>query len=187
MTSTMRPAQAALAAALREHAIQEGEFTLSAGGTSNWYLDGRQVTFRGDCIEIVGDAIVEALAQADPVPDFEAVGGLAVGAVPVALAVALTTGKRSFAVRKEAKGHGVAGRIAGPLAPTDRVLVVEDTATTGASLLAAVDAIVEFGAKVVAASLLLDRGGRLGPELEARGVPYVPVLVSPDLGYPFGS
>jgi orotate phosphoribosyltransferase len=183
----VRPAQAALAAALREHAIEEGEFTLSAGGTSNWYLDGRQVTFRGDCIEIVGDAIVEALAEVEGGLEFDAVGGLAVGAVPVGLAVALATGKRSFAVRKEAKGHGVGGRIAGPLDPGDRVLVVEDTATTGASLLAAVDAITEFGCEVVAATLLLDRGGRLGPALEARGVQYVPVLVAPDLGYEFGS
>ena len=101
----MRPAQAALAAALREHAIEEGEFTLSSGGTSNWYLDGRQVTFRGDCVEIVGESIVEALDGIE----FDAVGGLAVGAVPVALAVAFVTGTRSFAVRKEPKGHGSAG------------------------------------------------------------------------------
>jgi orotate phosphoribosyltransferase len=180
---TMRPAQAALAAALREHAIEEGEFTLSSGRTSNWYLDGRQVTFRGDCIEIVGDAIVEAIGDTE----FDAVGGLAVGAVPVAVAVGLITGKRSFAVRKEAKGHGVGGRIAGPLDPGDRVLVVEDTATTGASLLAAVDAISEFGCAVAGASLLLDRGGELGAALADRGVPYFPVLTGPDLGYAFGS
>jgi orotate phosphoribosyltransferase len=179
----VRPAQAALAAALREHAIEEGEFTLSSGGTSHWYLDGRQVTFRGDCVEIVGDAIVEAVGDLE----FDAVGGLAVGAVPVAVAVALVTGKRSFAVRKEAKGHGVGGRIAGPLQPDDRVLVVEDTSTTGAALLTAVDAVAEFGARVVGASLLLDRGGNLAPEMERRGVPYRPVLGAPDLGYEFGS
>jgi orotate phosphoribosyltransferase len=183
----VKPAQAALAAALREHAIEEGEFTLSSGGTSNWYLDGRQVTFRGDCIEIVGEAIVETLRDVDGGLEFDAVGGLAVGAIPVALAVAFVTGKRSFAVRKEAKGHGVGGRIAGPLEAGDRVLVVEDTSTTGAAVLTAVDAITEFGCEIVAASLLLDRGGQLGPALEARGVLYRPVLVAPDLGYAFGS
>lgn len=183
----MRPAQAALAAALREHAITEGEFTLSSGRTSRWYLDGRQVTFRGDCIEIVGEAVVDALTAAGIGDDYDAVGGLAVGAVPVALAVALVTGKRSFAVRKEAKGHGVGGRVAGPLEPSDRVLVVEDTATTGASLLQAVDAIGEYGCPIVGASLLLDRGGELGPALEARGIAYAPVLTAPDLGYAFGS
>ncbi len=179
----MRPAQAALAEVLKEHAIEEGEFTLASGRTSSWYLDGRQVTFRGDCITIVGDAIVEAVG---PIA-FEGVGGLAVGAVPVAMAVALVTGARSFAVRKEAKGHGIGGRMAGPIEPGDRVLVVEDTATSGGSLLDSVDAIVEFGCEIVAASLLLDRGGELGPQLEARGIPYRPVLVGPDLGYAFGS
>jgi orotate phosphoribosyltransferase len=182
----MRPAQAALAAALREHAIREGEFTLASGRTSSWYLDGRQVTFRGDCIEIVGDAIVEAIGEAG-VGEWDAVGGLAVGAVPVALAVAFATGRPSFAVRKEAKGHGVAGRIAGPLETGQRVLVVEDTATTGGSLLDAVDAVTEFGCTVVGASLLLDRGGELGAALDARGVAYAPVLTAPDLGYAFGS
>jgi orotate phosphoribosyltransferase len=184
----MRPAQAALAAALREHAIQEGEFTLSAGGTSRWYLDGRQVSFRGDCFELVGEALVDSLAAGGVGPDdFDAVGGLAVGAVPVGLAIAAATGKRSFAVRKEAKGHGVTGRMAGPVAPGDRVVVVEDTATTGASLLTAVDAIEELGCPIVAATLLLDRGGQLAPVLEARGIPYLPVLTAPDLGYELGS
>ena len=156
---------------------------MSSGGTSNWYLDGRQVTFRGDCIEIVGEAIVEALDGIE----FDAVGGLAVGAVPVALAVAYVTGTRSFAVRKEPKGHGVGGRVAGPLDPGDRVLVVEDTSTTGTAVLTAVDAISEFGCEIVAVSLLLDRGGQLDATLEARGIVYRPVLLAPDLGYAFGS
>jgi orotate phosphoribosyltransferase len=179
----MRPAQAALAEVLKEHAIEEGEFTLASGRTSTWYLDGRQVTFRGDCIKIVGDAIVEAVGPVE----FDAVGGLAVGAVPVAMAVALVTGARSFAVRKEAKGHGVGGRMAGPVEPGDRVLVVEDTATRGGSMLDSIDAILEYGCEIVAASLLLDRGGEIGAALEARGVPYFPVLGAPDFGYEFGS
>jgi orotate phosphoribosyltransferase len=183
----MRPQQAALAEVLREHAIREGEFTLSSGRTSKWYLDGRQVTFRGDCLDLVGAAIVEALTAELGSLEFDAVGGLAVGAIPVAVAVARTCGARGFAVRKEAKGHGVAGRFAGPVESTDRVLVVEDTATTGASLLQALDAVEELGCEVVAASLLLDRGGEVGAVLEARGVRYAPVLTAPDLGYAFGS
>jgi orotate phosphoribosyltransferase len=182
----MGPAATALEAALREHAIREGEFTLASGRTSNWYLDGRMVSFRGDCIDVVGDAVMEALAEAG-VDSFDAVGGLAVGAVPVAVAVARASGARGFAVRKEAKGHGVGGRIAGPLDAGDRVVVVEDTATTGSSLLDALDAVQEFGCDVVAASLLLDRGGELGPELERRGIRYAPVLTAPDLGYAYGS
>jgi orotate phosphoribosyltransferase len=77
--------------------------------------------------------------------------------------------------------------MAGPVEATDRVLVVEDTATTGASLLQALDAVEELGCHVVAASLLLDRGGEVGSALEARGVRYAPVLTAPDLGYAFGS
>lgn len=182
----MRHAQAALAAALREHALREGEFTLASGRQSTWYVDGRQVTFRGDCIEIVGDAIAEAI-EVGGAADFDAVGGLAIGADPVSVAVALVTGKRAFAVRKEPKDHGVAGRIAGPLQRTDRVLVVEDTVTSGDSLLLAVDAIREFGCEIVAAACLLDRGDELAPELHQREIPYFPVLVATDLGFAVGS
>lgn len=184
----MRPVQAELAAALRRHAIREGEFTLASGRTSNWYLDGRRLTFRGDALDLVGRAVVEALDAAG-VDTFDSVGGLELGAVPVALAVARESGTRAFAVRKDAKVHGVGGRIAGPLEAGDRVVVVEDTATTGASLLAALDAVVasDLDCRVVGVSLLLDRGGTLAAELERRGVTYAPVLGAPDLGYPYGS
>lgn len=182
----MRPAQAALAAALLEHALRKGDFTLASGRQSAWYVDGRQVTFRGDCVEIVGEAILDAVAAGGGA-SFDAVGGLAIGADPVSIAVAFVAGTRAFAVRKEAKGHGVAGRIAGPLEPGDRVLVVEDTVTSGASLLMAVDAIQEFGCEVVAATCLLDRSDELAPALEERGLPYFPVLVSTDLGFAIGS
>lgn len=184
----MRPAQAALAAALHEHAVREGEFTLTSGRTSHWYLDGRQVAFRGDCVEIVGEAIVEALDAAGVhADDFDAVGGPVVGAIPVALAVALVTGKPSFAVRKEVKGHGTGGRLAGVLEAGDRVLVVEDTVTSGSSLLDALAPLDEMGCPIVAVSLMLDRGGELGARLAERGIAYAPVLGAPDLGYEFGS
>ena len=185
---TLRPAQTALAAVLCEHAIREGEFTLASGRTSTWYLDGRQVSFRGDCLEIVGTAIVDALADAGIGSDaYDAVGGPVVGAIPVALAVALVTGKPSFAIRKEAKGHGVGGRVAGVLTAGQSVLVVEDTATSGGSLLDALPAVEELGCPIVAVSLLLDRGGELAPKLETRGITYCPVLGAPDVGYEFGS
>ncbi|MGZ4676964.1 MAG: orotate phosphoribosyltransferase [Acidimicrobiia bacterium] len=184
----MRPSQDALAAVLRRYAIREGEFTLNSGRTSNWYLDGRQVSFRGDCLQIVGEAIVDALAQVGITDaDYDAVGGPVVGAVPVALAVALVTGKPAFAIRKEAKDHGVGGRIAGVLEAGQRVLVVEDTATTGKALFESLPAVEEMGCPIVAVSLLLDRGGQLGARLDGRGIRYVPVLGAPDLGYEFGS
>ncbi len=110
-----------------------------------------------------------------------------VGAVPVALAVALVTGKPSFAIRKEAKDHGVGGRIAGVLEAGQRVLIVEDTATTGKALFEALPAVEELGCPIVAVSLLLDRGGQLGARLDEHGLAYVPVLGAPDMGYEFGS
>ncbi len=185
---TLRPAQQDLAAALARYAIREGEFTLNSGRVSRWYLDGRQVSFRGDCLRIVGDAIVDALAAAGVGPDdYDAVGGPVVGAVPVAVAVAMVTGKPSFAIRKEAKDHGVGGRIAGVLDAGQRVVIVEDTATTGKALFEALPAVQELGCPIVAVSLLLDRGGELGGRLEGAGIPYVPVLGAPDVGYAFGS
>jgi orotate phosphoribosyltransferase len=185
---TLRPSQAALAEALRTYAIREGEFTLASGRTSTWYLDGRQVSFRGDCIGVVGAAIVDALSAAGiDAGAYDAVGGPAVGAIPVALAVALVTGRPSFAIRKETKDHGVGGRVAGVLEAGQRVLVVEDTATSGGSLLDALPAVEELGCPIVAVSLLLDRGGELGGELAARGITYCPVLGAPDVGYGFGS
>ena len=185
---SLRPTQAALAAVLRQYAIREGEFTLNSGRTSNWYLDGRQVAFRGDCLGLVGDAIVDALMQVGlGADDYDAVGGPVVGAVPVALAVALVTAKPAFAIRKEAKDHGVGGRIAGVLEAGQRVLIVEDTATTGKALMESLPAVTDMECPIVAISLLLDRGGVLGSRLAEQSIPYVPVLGAPDLGYEYGS
>ena len=177
-------ATAELLADLQRFSLREGEFTLASGRASQWYLDARQVTYRGDCLETVGRAVLEAVEDLA----FDAVGGLTLGADPVALAVAACSGKRAFAVRKEAKGHGVrSGRMAGPIREGDRVLVVDDAVTTGGSTLSALDAIVEFGGVVVGAACLLDRGGELGAALEERGIPFFPVLGAPDLGFPYGS
>lgn len=182
----MSDARSRLVEAFRTHGIREGEFTLASGRTSNWYLDGRQVTFRGDLQPIIGQAVLDALADAG-VGDYDAVGGMTLGADPVAIAVATAKGVRAFSVRKEPKGHGVGGRFAGPVTSEDRVLAVEDTVTTGGSFLTALDAIEELGCEVVAATCLLDRGGVIAEKLAARGVLYVPVLGAPDVGYEFGS
>lgn len=179
-------ARSRLAEAFRAYAIREGEFELASGGTTNWYLDGRQVTFRGDCQPLVGEAVLEAL-ESHGTGEFDAVGGMTLGADPVAIAVATATGSRAFSVRKDPKGHGVGGRFAGPVGPDDRVLAVEDTVTTGGSFLKAIDAIEELGCEIVAAVCLLDRGGVIGEDLEARGVTFHAVLGAPDVGYEYGS
>jgi orotate phosphoribosyltransferase len=169
--------------ALLAHAVRVGTFTLVSGRTASWYLDARLVTFRGDCVDVVGRAVADAVSDLA----FDAVGGLTLGADPVALATARATGTRAFAVRKEPKGHGAGGRMAGPVLAADRVLVVDDTVTTGASTLQALDAVVEHGCTVVGVATLVDRGGELGAELERRGIPYRPVLGAPDLGFDYGS
>lgn len=181
----MGEARTELLEALRRHSLRTGEFTLASGRASNWYLDARQVTFRGDCVEIVGRAVLEALGS--PAASFDAVGGLTLGADPVALAVALVSGRRAFSVRKEAKGHGAGGRMAGAIQPGDRVLVVDDAVTTGGSTLAAVEAIRDYGGEILAAACLLDRGGELRARLDALDIPFFPVLGAPDLGFTFGS
>lgn len=182
----MDDARGRLAEAFRTHAIREGEFELSSGATTNWYLDGRQVTFRGDCQPLVGEAVLELL-DAEGIGDFDAVGGMTLGADPVAIATATATGARAFSVRKEPKGHGVGGRFAGPVDPDDRVLAVEDTVTTGGSFLTAIDAIEELGCEIVAAVCLLDRGGVIAETLATRNVRFHAVLGAPDVGYEYGS
>ncbi len=139
--------------------------------------------------QIVGDAIVDALAVAGVAADATTTRSAVrwSGAMPGRARRRAGHRQAEFAIRKEAKDHGVGGRIAGVLEAGQRVLVVEDTATSGGSLLEALPAVAELGCPIVAVSLLLDRGGELGAELAATGIPYCPVLGAPDLGYEFGS
>ena len=104
-------------------------------------------------------------------------------------AVAATKGinLRSFSVRKEAKDHGVTGRIAGALQPGDKVVITEDTVTRGTSIFEAVDVVREFGAEVVLITVIVDRGGTCADMARAAGIPYAPLLTAPDLGFEFGS
>jgi orotate phosphoribosyltransferase len=125
-------------------------------------------------------------------PDATAIGGLTMGADPVAYgiaAVGATRGLslRSFSVRKEAKDHGVTGRIAGALQPGDKVVITEDTVTRGTSLFEAVDAVRTFGADVVLITVIVDRGGTCAAMAKEAGIAYQPLLTAPDLGFEFGS
>ena len=94
---------------------------------------------------------------------------------------------RSFSVRKEAKDHGVTGRVAGALEPGDRVVITEDTTTRGTSLMEAVDVVRQFGAEPVLVTVIVDRGGTCGAMCEAAGVRYAPLLTAPDLGFDYGT
>jgi len=173
-----------------EHSVKTGEFTLKSGATSNWFLDAKQTACRADGIIAVADAVVEVFG--DELATIDAIGGLTLGADPMAYGVAAVLGTRgfdlrSFSVRKEPKLGGITGRIAGALQPGDRVLVTEDTTTRGTSLIEAVDQIEAFGAQPVYMSVVVDRGGTCAAMAADRSIDYRPLLTAPDLGYGFGT
>lgn len=181
------PARSALRAHVLEHSLKRGTFTLKSGATSSWFLDTKQTACRPDGIVLVADVALEFIP-----PDAQAIGGLTMGADPVAFgiaAVAATRGRglRSFSVRKEAKDHGVTGRLAGALQPGDRVIITEDTVTRGTSLMEAVDAVRAFGAVPVLITVIVDRGGTCAAMADAAGVAFRPMLTAPDLGFGYGT
>jgi len=156
-------------------------FKLSAGGWSHDYVDCRRALANGDALQLVGEAV--AAAARDAGVEYEAVGGMTMGADPIAHAVALVAGTRWFSVRKEAKGHGREKLIEGAdVGSGTRVLVVDDVVSTGRSLLLALDAIDAVGARPVLAVTLLDRGESTAKALADRGVAYAPLTTYRDLG-----
>jgi len=164
-------------------AIVRGQVTLSSGRTSDYYVDMRRVTLAGAVAPVIGRVMRALVADWD----FEAVGGLTLGADPVATAMlhaAAATGERldAFVVRKEGKSHGLQQRIEGPAVAGRRVLAVEDTSTTGASVLTAVDALREAGADVIGVAVLVDRNTGAAEAVEAAGLPYRAAIAAHDLG-----
>lgn len=177
------PAREALLSEIQEKAVVRGEVTLSSGLKSDWYLDLRRITLDAVAAPLVGQAMLELTEDLD----FQAVGGLTMGADPVAAAMlhaAAAQGRRldAFVVRKAAKEHGMQRRIEGPEVAGRRVLAVEDTSTTGGSPLAAVEALREAGAEVVAVATIVDRATGAAEAIEAAGLPYYTVYTLPDLG-----
>lgn len=163
--------------------MRRGDFTLKSGRRSSWFIDSKQTACDPDGILLVADAALAVIPD-----DATAIGGLTVGADPVAYgvaAVAATRGRRlrSFTIRKESKDHGVTGRLAGPLREGDRVVVTEDTVTRGTSLFEAVGVVQELGAEVVLIMPLVDRGGTCAALAEEAGIPYRPLVTAPDLGF----
>jgi orotate phosphoribosyltransferase len=175
----------ALCAHLLEHSVRTGAFTLKSGRSSSWFIDVKQSACRPEGILLIADALLAVLPH-----DIDAIGGLTMGADPIAFgaaAVAATRGRqlRSFSVRRESKDHGVVGRIAGALAPGDRVAITEDASTRGTSALEAVEAVRAFGAEPVLIVPVVDRGGTGRDLAAARGVDFRPLVTAPDLGFPF--
>lgn len=174
-----------LLADLRRRAVRtDGPFTLASGAISDFYVDARQVTYDGAGALLVGRAVVSILDGS-----VTAVGGMTMGADPIAFAAAFVSATenrpmRAFSVRKAVKEHGTGGRIVGPLAPGDRVAVVEDTTTTGSAIVAVLDALdAEADVSVVQVIALVDRSdGAVGRLLSARGIRYEALATPADLG-----
>ena len=181
------PTRHALREHVLKHALKVGDFTLKSGAKSSWFLDTKQTACRPDGIVLVADVALSLIPA-----EATAIGGLTMGADPVAFgiaAVGATRGRalRSFSVRKEAKDHGVTGRLAGALQPGDKVVITEDTVTRGTSIMEAVDAVIAFGAQPVLITVIVDRGGTCGAMAAERGIPFVPMLTAPDLGFGYGT
>lgn len=161
--------QRKLLAILAERSARRGQFTLSSGRQSTLYIDARLTTMSPDGMALIGPLGLEAIGAAGWNPD--AVGGLTLGADPVAYAISYASALRpptggvplrAFTVRKEAKAHGTGRLIEGPFSSGDRVVVVEDVITTGGSALRAVEAVRAAGGQVVGVLAVVDReeGGR---------------------------
>jgi orotate phosphoribosyltransferase len=144
-------------------------------------VDMRRAVARGADLRTAGLAVVSALARHGIV--FDAIGGMTMGADPVAHAVALLTDSSWYSVRKAVKDHGRQQRVEGTaIGPGVRVVVIEDTVSTGKSLFDAYEVVRETGAEIVAACTILDRGEEIAPRFAELGVPYVAVLSYRDLG-----
>ncbi len=164
-------------------AVVRGRVTLASGREADYYVDLRRVTLDGAAAPLVGSVMRELVADWE----FEAVGGLTLGADPVAVAMlhdAAREGGRldAFVVRKESKAHGLPRRIEGPEVAGRRVLVVEDTSTTGGSVMTAVDALREAGAEVIGVAVIVDRDTGAREKIEAAGLPYRYAAGLADLG-----
>ncbi len=168
-----------------DHSVKTGDFTLKSGRKSKWFIDSKQTVCRPDGMLLVADAVLDAI----PI-DATAIGGLTMGADPVAFVaagVAATRGRalKAFSVRKETKDHGAGGRVAGALDAGDKVVVTEDTVSRGTSLLEAVNVVRACGAEVVLALAVVDRGGTAEGILGSEGVTFRALLGAPALGFDY--
>ncbi len=167
---------------LRQRSLQTGDFVLSSGKRSDYYIDARRTTMSGEGLRLIGRLGLAALRDAGWRP--HAVGGLTLGADPVAYAIACAAeaeGIDAFTVRKQPKQHGTGRLIEGPFQPGASVVVVEDSMTSGESALRAVAAVREAGGRVRGVLCLVDReeGGR--ERLEAEGIPLLHLFTAREL------
>ena len=175
---------AALKQLLLERSVKRGSFVLASGKHSDIYIDARLTTMSPEGMLLIGKLGLSAIREHDWKPD--SIGGLTMGADPVAFAISHTSALeksplRAFSVRKEAKAHGTGNQIEGPFKKGDRVVVIEDVVTTGKSALQAIDAVERFGGEILGVLAIVDRqdGGR--EAIGARGYDVVALTTIGDL------
>ena len=177
--------RAALVTLLKERSLRLGEYTLSSGRKSHYYIDARLTTMSAQGLEVIGFLGVSMIAEA--IWDARLVGGLTLGADPLAYSISLASRKTppildAFVVRKEPKAHGTGRRIEGCFTEGSRVVVVEDVITTGGSALTAIKAVEDARGVVVGVLGVVDRmeGGRAA--IEKAGYPVLTMVTIRDLG-----
>src|SRR5215468_11114270 len=168
---------------LARKSFQLGEFKLSSGGTSDYYIDCRTTTLDAKGSRLTGDVFLEEIRQRAWKP--QAIGGLTMGADPIVSAVAVVSGElNGFLVRKAEKQHGTGQRIEGFHEKGARVVIVDDVCTTGASTIQAIEAAREFGFEIVGVMCLVEREeaqGRPNVERAAAPVPFVSIFTANDV------
>ncbi len=176
--------RAALKALILEKALRFGDFTLVSGKKAKYYLDGKQVTLDPVGARLVGEGILDLLAEGE-LP--AAVGGMIIGADPITAAVVTIAGTRDmpirgFMVRKEAKGHGTNQYVEGPVRPGETVVIVEDIVTTGGSSLKAIERVEAFGLKVARVVAIVDRMEGGAEAFKRAGYPFDSLFTICDFG-----
>ncbi|MEF2978665.1 orotate phosphoribosyltransferase [Subtercola sp. YIM 133946] len=169
---------------ISDDAVFHGDFTLTSGKKATYYVDLRRVSLDHRVAPLIGQVMLDVIAQ---IPDVSAVGGLTMGADPVAAAILHQGAARglaydAFVVRKEPKDHGRGRQVEGPDLEGKRVVVLEDTSTTGGSPLKAIEALEKVGAIVAGVAVVVDRNTEARERIEAAGYPYFYAICLSDLG-----
>ena len=169
---------------IKADAVFHGDFTLTSGKKATYYVDMRRVSLDHRVAPLIGQVMVDLISD---IPDVVAVGGLTMGADPIATAILHQGAARglaydAFVVRKEPKDHGRGRQVEGPDLEGKRVVVLEDTSTTGGSPLAAIEALLKVGAEIAAVAVVVDRNTGARERIEAAGYPYLAAIDLNDLG-----
>jgi len=167
---------------VQDKCLKFGEFQLSNAGKSDFYIDGKQLTFDTEGAYLLAEIIHDRIKDLD----VDAIGGIVLGSIPIAVSVSifsLSKGKSisPFAVRKDIKSHGTQSAIEGSVKPGDKVVIVEDVVSTGGSVIESIKKVQEFGGKILLVISIVDRqkGGK--EAIESTGCKYESLLTIDDL------